>query len=369
MPQPDPRSVFPRGCELAAAAYGTTGRAFFPLPSAQVMAFFVGIEIGGTKLQLAVGTGEGPPFHALVRDTVESPGTAARIQQQIVAGFHRLLGEARLSPAEIAGIGIGFGGPVDSRGGTIVTSHQVDGWNGFRIVDWLQRETGRPVVLHNDADSAAYAEAMFGAGQGYDPVLYVTVGSGIGGGMVFRGKVYRGEGAGALEIGHLRPLGTPAHIPLAGTTVESIASGFGITQRAQRLLSEPGLAGRLGVGSTEGLARLCGGNPAQLNTRLIVEGARTNDVVCQKLLADSTDTLGWALSQAIALLNPARIVIGGGVSLIGEAGFFEPVRKACRRHCFTPFRDLAEIVPARLEEEVVVHGALALARGEFGATA
>jgi len=139
------------------------------------MAHFVGIEIGGTKLQLAVGTGEGPPFQALVRDTVASPGTAAEIQRQIVAGFQRLLAEARLSPAEIAGIGIGFGGPVDSQAGTIVTSHQVEGWNGFRIVDWLQRETGRPVVLHNDADSAAFAEAMFGAGRGFDPVLYVTV--------------------------------------------------------------------------------------------------------------------------------------------------------------------------------------------------
>lgn len=326
-----------------------------------VMAFFVGIEIGGTKLQLAVGRGDGPPFVGLIRDTVETPGTAPRIQRQILDGYHRLLRETGLRADEIAGIGIGFGGPVDTRRGTIVTSHQVAGWNDFPIVDWLHRELGRPVLLHNDADSAAFAEAQFGAGRGFDPVLYVTVGSGIGGGLVFRGEVYRGQGAGALEIGHLRPLGTPTHIPLPGTTVESIASGFGITQRAQRLLTEPGLAGRLGVGSTEGLVRLCSGDPTALNTRLIVEGARGGDAVCQKLLDDGTDTLGWALAQAIALLNPARIVLGGGVSLRGETEFFEPVRAACRRYAFGPFRDLAQIVPAHLEEEVVVHGAVALA--------
>jgi glucokinase len=325
------------------------------------MAFFVGIEIGGTKLQLAIGSGDGPPFVGFVRDTVETPGTAPRIQRQILDGYHRLLRETGLSADEIAGIGIGFGGPVDTRRGTIVTSHQVAGWNDFPIVDWLHGELGRPVLLHNDADSAAFAEAEFGAGRGYDPVLYVTVGSGIGGGLVFRGEVYRGLGAGALEIGHLRPLGTPTHIPLPGTTVESIASGFGITQRAQRLLMEPGVAARLGVGAIDGLARLCGGEPTTLNTRLIVEGARGGDGVCQKLLDDGTETLGWALAQAIALLNPARIVIGGGVSLRGETEFFEPVRAACRRYVFAPFRDLAQIVPAHLEEEVVVHGAVALA--------
>lgn len=325
------------------------------------MALCVGIEIGGTKLQLAVGRGDGSPFLGFVRDTVDTPGTAPRIQTQILDGYHRLLRETGLNSAQIDGIGIGFGGPVDTRRGTIVTSHQVAGWNDFPIVDWLQHAVGRPVLLHNDADSAAFAEAQFGAGRGFDPVLYVTVGSGIGGGLVFRGEVYRGQGAGALEIGHLRPLGSPTHIPLPGTTVESIASGFGITQRAQRLLTEPDLAERLQVGSTEGLARVCGGDAALLNTRLIVEGARSGDLVCQKLLDDGTDTLGWALAQAIALVNPARIVIGGGVSLRGETEFFEPVRSACRRYAFAPFRDIAQIVPAHLEEEVVVHGAVALA--------
>ncbi|MFN5299955.1 MAG: ROK family protein, partial [Planctomycetaceae bacterium] len=188
---------------------------------------FVGIEIGGTKLQLGLGTGAAAEVLALERDTVRLPGQAAEIQQQILAGCDRLLHRAGVKPDKVAGCGVGFGGPVETSTGTITKSHQVAGWEQFRFTDWLQGQTGWPIVLHNDADAAAFAEALFGAGRGYDPVLYVTIGSGIGGGLVVGGQVYRGQGAGAVEIGHLRPGGVPRRVPLAGTTVESIASGFG----------------------------------------------------------------------------------------------------------------------------------------------
>ena len=112
-----------------------------------------------------------------------------------------------------------------------MTSHQVDGWNDFPIVRWVGETLGLAAVLQNDADTAALAEAQYGAGRGFDPVFYVTVGSGIGGGLILGGKVYRGSGRGAAEIGHLRPGHVPQHLPYPGTTVEQVASGFGITQR------------------------------------------------------------------------------------------------------------------------------------------
>jgi glucokinase len=326
------------------------------------MSHFLGIEIGGTKLQLALGAGQGEPFQAFWRGTVETPGRASRIQNQILRGIDELLQEANIDRTAIAGVGIGFGGPVDTQRGSIVTSHQVDGWNDFPIVDWLERQTGWPVVLRNDADSAAFAEAHFGAGRGFDPVVYVTVGSGIGGGLIIGGRVYAGQGAGALEIGHLRPGATPRHVPLPGTTVESIASGFGMTDRARQLVEAAELSGRIGCPSSQRLTELCGGDVRAITTRVIAAGAAERDPLCQALLADATWTLGWALAQVIALVNPSRIVIGGGVSLMGEAAFLEPVREACRANCFVPFRDLAQIVPAALGEQVVVHGALALAR-------
>lgn len=374
------------------------------------MHWYLGIEIGGTKLQIAVGRGEGEPFRALWRGDIDAAQGAARIHQQIIAGIEELLVRARIEREMIAGVGIGFGGPVDTARGQVVTSHQVAGWDGFPLVKWFETNLGLPAVLHNDADSAAYAEAHFGAGRGFDPVLYITVGSGIGGGLVCEGRIFRGSGAGAMEIGHLRPGRSGRHVAVAGDSVETIASGFGIEDRARKIIAEweaanklvesrfavsdeteanlkgpnqkgPGEAASSKTGpggpssSTRGcrrfperfamLMRLVDGNCGMITTRIIAQAAREGDRLCRELLFDATETLGWALAQAITLINPGRIVIGGGVSLIGQEQFFEPVRDACRAAVFKPFSGIAEIVPAALHEEVVIHGALALARDEF----
>jgi glucokinase len=333
------------------------------------MPSYLGIEIGGTKLQIAVGRGEGEPFRAFWRGTIEAAQRATRIQEQIVAGVDELLAKAGLTRGEIAGVAIGFGGPVDTRRGRIVTSHQVDGWDDFPLVKWFHERLGWPAVLHNDADTAAYAEASFGAGKGFDPVLYVTVGSGIGGGLVCGGKVFRGSGAGAMEIGHLRPGRAPRYGAADGMSVESIASGFGIEERARRTIAASvETAAREGQPLPEHLAallKLAGDEPQCITTRIISQAAAMGDPFSRDLLRDATDTLGWALAQAIALVNPARIVIGGGVSLIGEGLFCRPLREACRAEVFPPFAGIAEIVPAALGEEVVVHGAVALARAAF----
>ncbi len=349
------------------------------------MRWYLGIEIGGTKLQLAVGRGEGEPCRAFWRGAIDASQRAPRIHQQILAGVDELLSQARLTRDQIAGVGIGFGGPVDTARGLVVTSNQVDGWGNFPLVKWIATNLGWPAVLHNDADTAAYAEAHFGAGRGFDPVLYVTVGSGIGGGLICDGKIFRGCGAGALEIGHLRPGQPPRHVSVGGPSVESIASGFGIEDRARRTIAEWRAATELvnsrfaaadAVEEDSGidqrfperfatLMKLAEGDPNRLTARMIAQAAAQGDRLSRELLSDATDTLGWALAQAITLINPARIVIGGGVSLIGQEQFFEPVRESCRAEVFGPFAGIAEIVPAALGEEVVIHGALALARAGF----
>lgn len=313
-----------------------------------------------------------------------------RIHQQIVSGIDELLGQARIGREAIAGVGIGFGGPVDTARGQVVTSHQVAGWDSFPFVKWFEANLGLPAVLHNDADTAAYAEAHFGAGKGFDPVLYITVGSGIGGGLVCGGQIFRGSGAGAMEIGHLRPGRLPMHASVAGDSVESIASGFGIEDRARQTIAEWEAACQLVESrfarSDKGLAddpqvsaggsrrfperfatlmKLVDGNCDRITTRIIAQAARQGDRLSRELLWDATSTLGWALAQAITLINPGRIVIGGGVSLIGQEQFFEPIRAACQAAVFKPFSGIAEIVPAALHEEVVIHGALALARAAF----
>jgi glucokinase len=351
------------------------------------MHWYLGIEVGGTKLQFGVGKGDGSPLRGHARYDINAQRGSDAILAQFKTGVAEVLARAGLTSAQVSGVGVGFGGPVNTAAGVVVTSHQVEGWRNFPLVAWIQSECGWRARLFNDADAAAWAEAHFGAGRGHDPVLYVTVGSGIGAGLVVNGALYRGNGAGAMEIGHLRPQFVPRHVGLPGVTVESIASGFGIQERARRVIEgrEQAFArakerfGNAVDFASEGstgfaqrqqenyrlLLQMCGNDPQKITAKAVAVAAAHGDQLSRELLADAAETLGWALAQAIALVNPARIVVGGGVSLAGHELFYAPLRDACRGAVFKPFAGLAEIVPPALGEEVVVHGAMALARQEL----
>jgi glucokinase len=296
---------------------------------------YLGIEIGGTKLQLGLGEGDGK-LPALWRASVDVAAGGDGIRRQILTGVPELLAQAKIDLARVHGVGIGFGGPVDDATQTVITSHQIPDWDGFPLKDWISGMLGRPTVIGNDADVAGLAEALFGAGKGLSPIFYVTIGSGIGGGLIIDGEIYRGSGRGAAEIGHLKVPGLAG----SGQTLESVASGWGM----QRTFSE--LSGIINVPSAAEIA----------------EQAARHDKAAREVLDIALHCLAEALCQAIALLCPRRIVIGGGVSLMGEKLLFAPLRKLVAERVFKPFAGCCDIVPASLGEEVVVHGALALAR-------
>src|SRR5438270_7457696 len=135
---------------------------------------FLGIEIGGTKLQLASGEGDGV-LRGLWRGNVDVQAGAAGIRQQILEAVPELLSKAGLTRNQVRGIGIGFGGPVDDRTRTVIKSHQIEGWDDFPLADWIGDMLGWRAVLGNDADVAGLAEALFGAGQGLSPIFYMTI--------------------------------------------------------------------------------------------------------------------------------------------------------------------------------------------------
>ncbi len=192
---------------------------------------YLGVEIGGTKLQLGLGAGDGR-LSALERAAVEPSNGAPGVLEQVASLFERLVAKQGISGSGIAACGIGFGGPVDSTRGVVVKSHQVEGWEDFPLADWIRENLGIPLVsVHNDADAAGLAEALHGAGVGLSPLVYVTIGSGIGGGLIIDGAIYRGAGAGALEIGHL--LVRDPHKGVDGwSELELVASGWSIARRA-----------------------------------------------------------------------------------------------------------------------------------------
>lgn len=315
---------------------------------------YLGIEIGGTKLQLGVGAADGGALAALVRREIVAAAGASCILDQI-----REVARSLLASYDIRRIGIGFGGPVDAQRGCVLKSHQVAGWDGFPLVNWCQQQLGRPAVLGNDCDVAALAEARWGAGQGRSSVFYVTVGTGIGGGLVLDGRLHGVGRPAVAEIGHLRP-GLEAVRP--GMTVESLASGPAIAHaagelaRAATAVREP-----LVSGGAEDLQQRAGGDWSRLTAREVAEAARSGNPLARKALDQACRALGWAIAQTITLIAPQVVVVGGGVSLMGEDLFFAPLRTYVRSYVFPPLADAYEIVPAALGEEVVVHGAIALA--------
>jgi glucokinase len=317
---------------------------------------FLGIEIGGTKLQFGVGSGDGPPLAVLQRIDVEPKEGAQGILGQI-----EKIGRTMIGEHEIEAVGIGFGGPVDTNTGRTITSHQIDGWDDFPIVDWCREKFALPTVLSNDSDAAGLAEALFGAGKGSSVVFYTNVGSGIGGALVIDGNLFRGGSGIASELGHVRP-GLDAQQP--HQTIESIASGWGITAQVRaRLASKevPAPNSRMAQLDAADLLRRAGGQPDRLNTKIIARAAEDGNHLAQEVFGRACRTFGWGIAQVVTLLAPNVVVVGGGVSLVGEDLFLMPLRDHVNRYVFPPLAGTFEIRRANLGEEVVLYGILALA--------
>lgn len=314
---------------------------------------FLGIEIGGTKLQLGVGAGDGSDFVALERRDVQIARGGAGIREQI-----REVGRELVSKYRVQRVGYGFGGPVLGAQGIVQTSHQVQGWDNFPLVEWTQQELGVPTTLGNDCDVACLAEACFGAGQQAQSVFYITVGTGIGGGFVIDRKIHGTSRPAAAEIGHLRPGldATDSH-----DTVESRAAGPGIALATQATLKSFQTKGTASPDLTELLSR-CNQKIESLTTKSIGEAALAGNQLARDEYVTATRVLGWAISQVITIVAPEVIVVGGGVSLVGEDIFFAPLRNAVRQYGFPPLAKSYQLLPAALGESVVVQGALALAR-------
>jgi len=299
------------------------------------MTLAVGIEIGGTKLQAGIGLRDGRLI-ALVRRAVDPAQGGAGIREQIPSLIEEAVAKAGCSPKDLAGLGVGFGGPVDMKRGRILLSHQIEGWSDFPLRDWLQKKVEVPVVLQNDAKTAALAEATLGAGQGKKRIFYITVGSGVGGGLVIDGAPDVGQGLGAGEIGH-----TWVPDPDSGKPdkLEHVASGWSIGKRGSRRLGR----------------EVSGAEVAAL--------AAKGDATAKRTVEESAEALAVGIGNVLALLHPERFIVGGGVSLMGDL-WWGPLKKALvERFAFPPFAQSYEVVPSALGEEVVVIGAVLLGLG------
>ena len=254
---------------------------------------FLGIEIGGTKLQIVVG--EGANIQARHRLEVDQKKGSAGIRGQIEGMLSSLCSTWRPTA-----IGVGFGGPVDWRTGRICCSHQIEGWSGFELGQWLRTLTAIPVRADNDANMGALGEATHGAGVGFNPVFYVTLGSGVGGGLVVEGKIYHGATPGEAEIGHVR-------LDRQGLTLESRCSGWAVDARIRQLVAS---------GAPSLLIQLIGESKAG-EARHLARALQEKDSAAQLILRETAEDLAFGLSHVTHLLHPEIIILGGGLSLVG----------------------------------------------------
>lgn len=310
----------------------------------------LGVEIGGTKLQAALGRRDGT---ILTKRRGDAPAGGAR---SILAWFaeplRELSNEAAQHGGAVEGLGVGFGGPIDTPRGQTVKSHQVSGWDDFALRDWFANETGLATQVANDANAAGWAEYCCGSGKGTRTFCYMNVGSGIGGALVVDGKLHDGQGLGAFEMGHTRISEIAPGGALRQTKLEDLCSGWAI-ERALR--ATPPKAGTT-------LDELSGGDPNRLTCAMLGEAAGRGDADARARVDVVAERLARAMANAITLVHPEVFALGGGVSHLGGV-LIEPLRQHVHDYVFEPYRGRYQIVPAALGEDVVLVGALLLAAG------
>ncbi|MDZ4859450.1 MAG: ROK family protein [Candidatus Hydrogenedentes bacterium] len=314
--------------------------------------YVLALEIGGTKLQAALGTSEG---EIVLRERGDAP--AAGGAEAILAWFDcavpKLIAEASARGAKVGGIGVGFGGPVETVTGTALVSHQVGGWSGYPLKKYFEDRFGLPTYVGNDANVAGWGEYKCGAGKGTRTFCYMNIGSGIGGAFVINGALLDGQGFGAAEIGHTNIPDWTKDAPGAFDKLEKLCSGWAIEKRLRATAKlEPGTP----------LHGMCEGDPARITCALLGEAARNGDAFALNAIDEVARGVGIALATVVTLIHPERIAVGGGVSLLGDV-LLEPIRRHVDALCFGAYRGKYEIVPCALGEDVVLVGGLLMAAG------
>ena len=306
----------------------------------------IGIEIGGTKTQVGIGSTNGELFpKGILRKQVVQENGAAGIRQDILSMVDELLDSRHIELPMISRIGIGFGGILDTHSGVVQKSYQIEGWKDFPLREWAEEQWNRPVFVQNDASTAGLAESLHGSGRGYGRIFYMTIGSGIGGGWIVDGKIDDGQGLGAAEIGH-----TWVPDPENGKPVEleQLCSGWSMGRR-----------GRSAASNGKTLMTEIAGTLERIDAQVVYLAAEKGDEFANRILNETCQALGLALSNVIALLHPERVILGGGVSLMGNL-FWNRLRNEVQSGTIPSFASHVDIVQAELGQDVVVIGALCL---------
>lgn len=319
------------------AASGRPGRRPRLLRFASGLGHVLGIDIGANKVLVLVADLAG---NVLATERRKSEPHSLLELVEDAAGA--ALAASRIDPASLKAVGVGTPGVVDPLSGRVTLAPQLPGWDGIELGARLEPAFGCPVVVDNEVRLSLLAERWRGGAQEIEDAFFVQIGIGIGGGVLFGGEVYRGAGGAAGEIGYL-PLFDEEEASDGLGPFEHAAGGSAFARLAQRAASPA-------------LVELAGGDPAAIDAETVFAAAAAGDSVSAELLEKLLDRLARGIASAIVVLNPATVIVGGGVSRAGER-----LREPLERRIRTLVPVAPRVVLSQLGDEAVALGAVRLA--------
>ena len=312
----------------------------------------VGIDIGGTKLATVVADSTGHIRGKVRKPTLAERGPAYALDL-LFDMVRETVRQAGLEQGAISAIGVSCGGPLDTKTGIVYSPPNLPGWDALPLKTKLESEFQVPVTIENDANASALAEYRFGGGRGYNAVLYMTMSTGIGGGIVIDGHIYRGANDSAGEVGHqiLLPNG-----PLCGCgkrgCLEALCSGPAIARRAQAAIRAQRTAATT-------LLNLAGGHIEDVKSEHVLAAARTGDTLSLQLINETAYYMGWGIANVVNILNP-DIVLLGTIAIAAGDLLLNPIRKTVSEFAMSRPAEAVEIAPAQLGEALGDLAAIAL---------
>ena len=318
----------------------------------------LGIDLGGTKILTAVADTQGK---ILSRDHSITPAKEGQqaVVKSIMESVGRALDQAHIAAADLTAIGIGAPGLSNSETGILFTYPNLPGWKDVPLRDIIEKELGRKAFLINDANAAAVGELYFGAGRGARNFIYITVSTGIGGGIIIDGKIYTGSSGTAGELGHMviKDKGPVCNCGNRGCW-ETLASGTALAREARLMIKE---------GAATSISKYANGDIEKINAEAIHEAAQAGDKLANELIARTAYYLGVGLANLINIFNPEVIVIGGGLSNIGDM-LLEPAFEEARHRAFTQAYQAVRFARAELGRNSGVLGAAVFALEQIRST-
>jgi glucokinase len=325
--------------------------------------YVLGVDLGGTKISVGAMTVDGKSRYALdTKPTLAADGADAvveRIVAMIGTTIAQTMKETGAAREDFLGVGIGSPGPLDRKRGLVITTPNL-GWQDFPLRDRVAEGSGLRATLDNDANCATLGEWWIGAARGAQNVVGITIGTGIGGGLILNGKLYHGASDAAGEIGHttIDSTGRRCNCGNYGC-LEAYASGPAIANRAREALV---------LTPDSIVVEMAGGNPANITAQMVYDASAKGDELARDVVRETARFIGTGVANLLNIFNPEVVVLAGGVAQAGE-DLFGPVRAEVRRRAFKPNVEACRIVPGTLDGAAGVVGAVATYLAEYPAEA